>query len=42
VQLTSRFVGDYVYHVSGAAAELRNQMLANLPRESMAWLYDGV
>jgi salicylate hydroxylase len=42
VQLTSRFVGDYVYHVRGAAAELRNQMLANLPRESMAWLYDGV
>ena len=42
VQLTSRFVGDYVYHVRGAAAELRNQMLATLPRESMAWLYDGV
>jgi salicylate hydroxylase len=42
VQLTSRFVGDYVYHVRGATAELRNQMLANLPRDSMAWLYDGV
>ena len=42
VQLTSRFVGDYVYHVRGVAAELRNQMLMNLSRESMAWLYDGV
>ncbi len=42
VQLTSRFVGDYVYHVRGVAAELRNQMLANLTRESMAWLYDGI
>ncbi len=42
VQLTSRFVGDYIYHVRGVAAELRNQMLANLTRENMAWLYDGV
>lgn len=42
VQLTSRFVGDYVYHPRGPAAEVRNQMLKNLTREDMAWLYDGV
>ena len=42
VQLTSRFVGDYVYHAQGVTAELRNLMLKNLTRESMAWLYDGV
>jgi 3-hydroxybenzoate 6-monooxygenase len=41
VQLTSRFVGDYVYHPRGPAAEVRNQMLKNLTREDMAWLYDG-
>lgn len=42
VQLTSRFVGDYIYHPRGPAAEVRNQMLKNLTRESMAWLYDGI
>jgi len=42
VQLTSRFIGDYVYHARGPAAEVRNQMLRGLTRESMAWLYDGV
>ena len=42
VQLTSRFVGDYVYHPRGPAAEVRNQMLQNLTREDMAWLYDGI
>ena len=42
VQLTSRFVGDYVYHPRGAAAEVRNQMLRNLSPESMAWLYEGI
>lgn len=42
VQLTSRFIGDYVYHPRGPAAEVRNQMLKNLTREDMAWLYDGI
>jgi salicylate hydroxylase len=42
VQLTSRFVGDYVYHPRGAAAEVRNDMLRRLSPESMAWLYDGI
>ena len=42
VQLTSRFIGDYVYHPRGPAAEVRNQMLRGLTRESMAWLYDGI
>jgi salicylate hydroxylase len=41
VQLTSRFVGDYVYHARGPAAEVRNQLLAGLSSESMAWLYGG-
>jgi salicylate hydroxylase len=30
-----RFVGDYIYHVRGVAAELRNQMLANFRKR--AW-----
>ncbi|MFL5440365.1 MAG: 3-hydroxybenzoate 6-monooxygenase [Myxococcales bacterium] len=42
VQLTSRFVGDYVYHPRGPAAEVRNDMLRKLSPESMAWLYDGI
>ncbi len=42
VQLTSRFIGDYIYHPRGPAAEVRNQMLQNLTREDMAWLYDGI
>jgi salicylate hydroxylase len=42
VQLTSRFVGDYVYHARGPAAEVRNQLLGNLSSESMAWLYGGI
>lgn len=42
VQLTSRFIGDYIYHPRGPAAEVRNQMLKNLNREDMAWLYDGI
>jgi 2-polyprenyl-6-methoxyphenol hydroxylase-like FAD-dependent oxidoreductase len=42
VQLTSRFVGDYVYHPRGPAAEVRNQMIKNITREDMAWLYDGI
>jgi 3-hydroxybenzoate 6-monooxygenase len=42
VQLTSRFVGDYVYHPRGAAAEVRNDMLSRLSPESMAWLYQGI
>lgn len=42
VQLTSRFVGDYVYHARGVTAELRNRMLARLSPDSMAWLYEGV
>lgn len=42
VQLTSRFVGDYIYHPRGPAAEVRNQMIKNITREDMAWLYDGI
>ncbi len=42
VQLTSRFVGDYVYHLGGVAAELRDQMLKTVSTENMAWLYEGV
>lgn len=42
VQLTSRFIGDYIYHPRGPSAEVRNQMLKNLTREDMAWLYDGI
>ncbi len=42
VQLTSRFVGEYVYHPRGPAAEVRNQLLQTLSSESMAWLYGGI
>jgi 3-hydroxybenzoate 6-monooxygenase len=42
VQLTSRFVGEYVYHPRGPSAEVRNQMLKTLSGESMAWLYGGI
>ena len=45
VQLTSRFYGE-VFHLSGAAADLRNYLLGDRSLDDtykgMAWLYSGV
>ncbi len=45
VQLTSRALGDHVYHPAGAHAALRNAILhAKTPKQFMddfAWLYSG-
>lgn len=45
VQLSSRLMGDYVYHAAGATRLLRNQMLGSRNAEqhydSIAWLYGG-
>jgi salicylate hydroxylase len=43
VQLTSRAVGDHIYHPAGAHAALRNQVMRAKSqaewRETLAWLY---
>lgn len=45
VQLSSRLIGDHVYHAAGATRLVRNQMLGGRSREqhydSIAWLYGG-
>ena len=45
VQLTSRALGDHVYHPAGAHAALRDDMMRSKSQsdfyEGLAWLYDG-
>ncbi len=45
VQLSSRVVGEYVYHPDGAKAKVRDHVLKNWPREEfyhrLNWLYGG-
>lgn len=45
VQLSSRLIGDHVYHAAGPVRLVRNQMLGGRDREqhydSIAWLYGG-
>lgn len=45
VQLSSRLIGEYIYHPDGAKAAVRNQVMSRrTPEEwynSLAWLYGG-
>ena len=45
VQLSSRLIGDYIYHPQGATAAVRNQMMSKrTPQEwydRLEWLYGG-
>ncbi len=45
VQLQSRWIGDHIYHPSGAHAQLRNEIMRNkTPTEwfdTLEWLYGG-
>lgn len=45
VQLSSRLIGEYIYHSDGAKAAVRNQVMSRrTPEEyynSLAWLYGG-
>ena len=45
VQLDSRLIGEYIYHPSGAAAEVRNHVMSRLTPDEwydrLAWLYGG-
>ena len=45
VQLDSRLIGDYIYHPDGAAAEVRNHVMAGITPEQwydrLEWLYGG-
>lgn len=45
VQLSSRLIGEYIYHPDGAKAAVRNQVMSRRSPEeyynSLAWLYGG-
>jgi salicylate hydroxylase len=45
VQMDSRLIGDYIYHPSGAAAEVRDHVMSNMTAqqwyEKLGWLYGG-
>lgn len=45
VQLSSRLIGEYIYHPSGAKAAVRNDVMSRKSPEewynSLAWLYGG-
>ncbi len=43
--MDSRLIGDYIYHPSGAAAEVRDHVMSNMTAqqwyEKLGWLYGG-
>jgi salicylate hydroxylase len=45
VQVGSRLIGDYIYHPSGAMADLRNSVMRSFSqaewRHRLEWLYGG-
>ena len=45
VQLSSRLIGEYIYHPDGAKAAVRNQVMSRRTPEEwyngLAWLYGG-
>lgn len=46
VQLSSRAIGDHIYHPSGAHAALRNQIMSAKTAQdwydTLSWIYDGL